>query len=103
MDLVIATESIKSFDLLTDVVQSSSYEPLNRIIDDLYKNASGAIDSIDITQANDAALTHSLGDLQGVDFFLSDAEHFGLERYNDRSCNNSTMFENMPSPFTATG
>jgi hypothetical protein len=47
-----ATKSICLFEQLIDVIQSPAYEPMQRIIMDLYKNATTAISKAQLDQSD---------------------------------------------------
>ncbi|RDW87923.1 hypothetical protein BP5796_03617 [Coleophoma crateriformis] len=56
LDLQTATTSVRLFEQFLDVVQSTKYEPLQRIIMDLYKSATSVVDKARLggpNQAND--------------------------------------------------
>lgn len=83
-------------------IQSSSYEPLHRVIQDLYKHATAAIGGRQATQTNEADVVDSFGYTQGeMDEYVQDTGYFGLDDYEDHLAGDSTMFDEILDPFAA--
>jgi hypothetical protein len=102
LDLIVATESLKFYDPVMSAIQSSSYEPLHRFIQDLYKHATAAIGGRQATDTIEADVVHSLGYTQGeMDQYVHNTGYFGLDDYEDHLAGNSTMFDEILDPFAA--
>lgn len=96
---MVVTESIKLFDRLMDVVQSSVYEPLNRVIKGLYKDASTAIGGIQMDPASEVHVLDCLSDTQeGLDLRGYDTECFGLEEWGNQLVGDSIGFDEILDP-----
>ncbi|KAH8889607.1 hypothetical protein GQ53DRAFT_722399 [Thozetella sp. PMI_491] len=100
IDLGVVTESIQFLDRLMDVVQSSSYEPLSRVIKDLYKDASTVVGDIHAEEVDQIVGLDSLGDTRGeLGLCVQDTECFGLESCEYQLIDDSAEFDEILDPY----
>ncbi|KAH8647759.1 fungal-specific transcription factor domain-containing protein [Xylariales sp. PMI_506] len=98
-DLVVVTESIQLFDRLVDVLQSSAYEPLNRVVNHLYNDAKTAIGGIQMDPASEALVFDCPRDMQeGLDMCVHDSEYLGLENSGNLVLGDSAGFNESIDP-----
>ena len=60
-----ATKSIRLFEQLCGIIQSSTYEPLLRIITDLYQSATRVVDEARLDRLNEVDVVISAGQVEG--------------------------------------
>lgn len=102
MDLVVATEYMKIYDPLTSLIQSSSYEPLYRVIEDLYKTATAAVDGVDPSKANRTDVLNTLGDIQlDMDLYEDDRQYPRSDDPEYQLLVDEAEYDEMLDPFAA--
>ncbi|RDW72837.1 hypothetical protein BP6252_06744 [Coleophoma cylindrospora] len=101
LDLQIATTSVRLFEQLLDIVQSTKYEPLQRIIMDLYQSAARVVDEVRLggsNRANDLNTSLPEGDLD----IFSERSDFPEFQWNEDGLG-GLDFDTTFNPFVGVG